>query len=283
MIGKLLLFSAGVGIGYAVWRILRAADKADALERQPLQEPTHPDPKQRITWSTLDKDQTVRESAEVLLAQARRYDPKITLDELAGARLAASEYASGSFTELAAIVDSELNRAKRQGKSLFESLTHSGTFSGTFGRQAANKRPASTRRDPRLRHLMAARAVLSGRARGVSRGAVRFFDPKEMDRLHNTYVRWLKSDPKGKKPLVVSCDALSLLEAWSFDLGRNPTTSNRCPPNRAKRGKGTLAWVGPIAGVNPWHLMLMKPLPSGKLHTRWFQAAKQAILRARKS
>lgn len=311
-----VILGAGVGAGYAVWRLWpRAKEEApppprgpaviieerkapkpatpmsepkqpgpamliSQLEPQPgpampVAEPQAPNLNQRITRSTVDAEMTVRETPDELLAQARRYDPQITLDELTAARLVASEHGSGSFAELTAIIDSELNRAERKGHSLFQSLT----YRGTFGRQGgAAKRPASTRQDPRMRHVMAARAVLSGNARGISRGATLFFNPEQMELQARAYKRWLQSGKQGKKPLVVSCDALTLLEAWCFDLGHDPATGNRCPPNRGHRGKNTLAWVGPIDGIDPWRLMLMKPMALGEEHTRAYQAARQVIL-----
>ena len=66
--------------------------------------------------------------------------------------------------------------------------------------------------------------------------------------------------------------------AGSFDLGRG-STGNRCPPNRSKRGRHTLVWVGPIPGVDALRLFLMKPLPIGAMHTRHYEAARD-LLRA---
>ena len=239
---------------------------------EPLREPAHPRARVAINRSRHDANGTVEQSPAELLEQARRFDPIVTLDELTGARLAASEHANGTFTELTCIVDSELERAQRRRLSLFQSLTHR----GTFGKQGSD-RPASTRRDPQIRHLLAARAVLSGRARGISLGSVRFFDPEAMQRMHAKYRKWVNGGRQGEKPAIVSCDALTLLEAWSFDYGRQG--ANRCPPDRTKSGRDTLAWVGPIPGVDPLRLMLMKPMPIGERHTRQYQAAR-ALLRA---
>lgn len=239
---------------------------------EPLREPAHPRAHVVINRSRHDANGTVEQSAGELLEQAHRFDPVVTLDELTGARLAASEHASGTFAELACIVDSELNRAKKRGLSLFQSLTHR----GTFGKQGRERR-ASTRRDPQIRHVLAARAVLSGSARGISLGSVRFFDPVAMQRMHAQYRQWVDGGRQGEQPAIVSCDALTLLEAWSFDFGRQG--ASRCPPDRTKSGRDTLAWVGPIPGVDPLRLLLMKPMPIGPEHTRQYQAAR-AILRA---
>ena len=260
-------------IGYALTSNRREQDSPSPETpeaSQPLAESAHPLARKRINRSRVDEHGTVIESPSELLRQARRYDERITLAELTGARLAASEHASGSFVELACIVDAELNRAERKGRSLHTSLT----YNDTFGKQG-RKRPASTRRDPRYRHALAARAVTSGDARGISRGATRFFDPLAMERMHRKYKRWLASDRKGKRPSVVSCDALTLLEAWRFDLGRKG--KNRCPPDRTKYGRHTLAWVGDIPGVDPGRLLLMTPMPAGNEHMRQYASAREML------
>jgi hypothetical protein len=239
--------------------------------KTPLPQPKHPKLRQRINRSS--ETATVRESPPSLLVQALRFDPRTTLDELTGARLAASEHGSGSFTELACIVDSELNRAKRRGKSLFDSLTHN----GTFGSQGLTRR-ASTKRDPLMRHLLAARAVLSGPARGVSRGAVQFFDPRDMNRLNARYLAWVAGGRVGKRPSIVTCDALGLLEAWSFAHPPKDKEGPRCPVDRSRMGSYTLAWVGPIPGVNPWRLMLMERMKPGPKHTRRYEAAREFLM-----
>lgn len=203
---------------------------------------------------------TIIQSPTELLEQARRYDPAITLDELTGARLAASEHGSGSFTELCCIVDAELNRAKRKGKSLYKSLT----YKNTFGKQGKTRR-ASTRRDPRMRHLLAARAVLSGKARGISQEATRFYDPRVQ---LSAYKRWRagKSDRRHCHPLVI-------LERWSFDL---PWAKKPCRLNRHKPGSHPQEWIGPIAGVDPVRLMLMRPATAE--HKEQYEAARKVIL-----
>ena len=143
--------------------------------------PPRPKPKRphrdlgpHVNRSSVDVAGSVRQSLETLLGQARKFDPDVTADELAAARLIASEYASGTETEWAAIVDAELNRAERAGRSLMRSLTGK---AGRFGKQGSSPpRPASTRRDPRRAHLAVAIAVVrGGEMRGVSRGATRFF------------------------------------------------------------------------------------------------------------
>ena len=226
-----------------------------------LPEPRHPTPRQRINRSTTDEAMTVRESPTELLRQARRFDPNVTLDELTGARLAASEHGSGSFTELCCIVDAELNRAERRGKSLYQSLT----YRDTFGKQGRTRR-ASTRRDPRIRHLLAARAVISGKARGISRGATRFYDPKAQHRAHK---RWKsgKSDRRHCPPLVI-------LERWAFDL---PWAKRKgaCKLNRTRPGRHKLQWVGPIAGVDPLRLFLMRPATDQ--HQAFYDVARKLL------
>jgi hypothetical protein len=227
-------------------------------------------PRGRLTRSTVHRG-AVRESPAALLAAARvaARDPSITLDELTGARLAASEYGGGSLVELATIVDAEVNRAEKAGRSLFESLTRG----AGFGRQGqGSKRPASTRLDPEFRHLWAARAVLVGMARGISRGAVAFFNPSVMDKAHAAW-------KSGKGTIPTSCDAMGLLELWSFDRPR--LGDSGCPFDATKVGPNTRAWVGPVEGVDPWRLMLMKPAATGAEHFGAYVAAREVIEKGR--
>lgn len=283
VVWSLIAVGSAIGIGYAVWRYFKhkespppePAKEPEQTPEPPPEQPIKVDLNQRINRSTHDDNGTVQQSAADLLMQAQQFDPTITIEELTGARLAASEHGSGTFEELAAIVDAELNRAKGKGVSLFVSLTHR----STFGRQN-DDRPASTRRDPQMRHLLAARAVLSGKARGIARGATRFFDPVAMERMNQRYKQWVENGRKGKQPPIVSCDALGVLEAWSFDLAKNPETGNRCPPDREHKGKDTMAWVGEIKGIDPLRLMLMAPAPLGDEHTRRYAAARARIRKA---
>lgn len=282
---------AAAGIGYALTRYLRnspAAKSSAESDVEPsttpsgtstnepaphpsaaMQEPALVDGNKRINRSQ-HVDGKVVQSPDELLAQARQYAPSITLDELTGARLIASEHDSATATEASCIVDSEANRAKRRGRSLFDSLTRGHGF-GKQGRE----RPASTRLDPTLRQLWLVRQVLFGPTRGISRGAVRFFDPVSMWRMNYRYRRWLENGRIGKKPAIVSCNGWTLLEAWSFDYGKQG--KSRCPPDRTKTGPNTLAWVGPIAGVDATRLLLMKPMPLGAKHTEMYEAARKLL------
>jgi len=224
----------------------------------------------RVTRSTTDAHLRVVESPASLLARARRLYPELTLDEYTAARLASSEHASGSFAELSAIIDAEANRAARRGLSIFDHLT--GKAGGTYGRQGRTKvgnRLASTRRDPREIHVKAAMSVLrGGRMRGVSQGAEQFFDPRTQLRLWSA----------GR-----SCHPLVILRRWAFDYpfarsgGRDSRGRQICPLVTDRPGSRTLAWVGPIAGIDALELMLFRPLALGDEHTRRYRAARQLI------
>lgn len=280
----IIVTGAVAGAGYAVARYIRngrkptggegnafpAADQYDG-PTVPLPEPDHAHARTLINHSDETAGDVVQ-SPDELLAQARKHIPDMTLDELTGARLAASEHGSGNATELACIIDSEQNRAARRGQSLYASLTRG----HGFGKQG-KKRPASTRRDPAIRHFLISRTVTSGDARGISREAIRFYDPYILNRQNGKYRRWLARGRVGDKPAIVSCDALTLLEAWSFDYGKKG--GNRCPPDRSRPGRHPLAWVGPIPGVDPIRLFLMKPMPIGPEHQRIYEAARDVLRR----
>lgn len=207
----------------------------------------------------------------VLLALAQKAEPGITADVYAAARLVASEHGNGTPAEMACIVDAELNRARRRGQSLTRHVTGG---SGAFGPQG-EKRPASTRLAPTWRHVAVARGVLGGELRGVALGAERFFNPRQQDASFRLY-------KSGKSKHVHTCSALGLLRAWAFDL-RPCKPGRRCcddgNPPIDNPGRNTEAWVGEIAGVDAYRLMLMEPRPLGDDHTAAFEAARNIILR----
>ena len=214
----------------------------------------------RVTISTTDASKTVQQSPAELLQVARRRYPKLSLDEYTAARLAASEHFRGSFAELCAIIDAELNRALARHRSLFEHLT----WRGTFGRQGRH-RVASTRLDPWDIHVAAALGVLrTGAQRGISHGAVRFFDPRTQ--------LWGALRGKWCHPLVV-------LERWSFDLPwlRVGGKRKRCTLDRSKPGPSPQAWVGEIEGIDSLDLMLMRAASLGDDHQRRYEAARTLI------
>lgn len=207
--------------------------------------------------------------ASVLLAQARKVDPTITLDELTVSRLIASE-SNGSLQEQACIGDAELNRAERKGRSVTTHLTGGTNVYGAQG----GIRPAATRQHSTRRHLAIARAVMHGDSRGISRGAERFFSPRVQDRLHAKYKAGLTP---GR---VHSCRAQGTLRAWSFDLPE--CEPYRCcgdgmPPKDAAPGPRPDAWVGDIPGVDAYEQMFMKPSSYGDEHDASFAAASEII------
>lgn len=237
-------------------------------------QPAHPPLGRRLTTSVGRLDGTVSLSDGELLAQARQVAPGITLDELAAARLIASERGDvGTTVEWCCIVDAELNRADRAGRSLYQSLTRG----KGFGRQGP-ARPASTRQDGYEGHLAAARAVFSGEARGIARGAVRFFDPADANAAAGRYQAWLK-DPAHHAAVPRACDALTLLRRWSFGLPFKPGTCELV--DKVGADNELQSWVGPIFGVNPWRLMLFKPAAvADAAHADAYEQARQLIERA---
>lgn len=213
--------------------------------------PARPPLGRRLTRSTARPDGSVSPSDDELLAAARLIISGITLDELAAARLIASERGTmGTTAEWCCIVDAELNRAQRAGMTLYRSLTRG----AGFGRQGLAKRPASTRQDGYEGHLAAARAVLGGEARGIARGAVRFFDAVDANAAH---AAWRKDPAHHAR----ACDALTLLKRWSFGLAfRTPDTCELA--DKVGADNELQRWVGDIAGVNASRVLLFAPATS---------------------
>lgn len=213
----------------------------------------------RVSRSTVSGSR-VLERPEELLEQARAHDDGLlSLDEYTAARIAASEVGRG-VVMAAAVVDVMRNRGR--------DLTAIATRGHGYGRQGT-RRPVSTALDPGPRHIGVATAVLDGPLRGIARGATHFFAPATQTRLHE---RWVS----GQSHRVHSCDGPSLLEAWAYDY---PPLEGRlrCPFNRAVPGPHPLEWVGPIPGVNPNKLLLMRPSHIGDEHRRRYEAARAAI------
>jgi len=169
--------------------------------------------------------------------------PGLTRDAYALSRVINSEHGSGTPTEMCCIGDADANKAARQRRSIFDHVT-AGT--GQYGHQGEDKRPVSTARAPGPRHVVAALAVLAGPQpfgmRGIARGAERYFDVKAQ-------AASAASSPE------THCPPLVILERWTYSL---PWGSERCTLG-TKRGGDQQEWVGPIPGVDPYVLMLMRP------------------------
>jgi hypothetical protein len=227
------------------------------------------------------------QDARVLIAEARARFPArtISVEQMTAARLIASEHGSGNASTQACIVDAELNRAARRGLSLLSHLTGATGIYGRQGNHGGVRRPAATRQNPTLRHLEIAQAVLDGDARGISRGAERFFDPRVQNGTHRRYKAARLAGEKAR--IIASCSALGTLKAWSYDLPE--CEPSRCctdlddmagfgkPPADGKRGRSPDAWVGHIAGVDPTRLALMKPSKYGAAHDRAYNELKAII------
>lgn len=249
----------------------RSHGKASPKPPQPVRTPRpRPRPGRYITSSTRDRAKTVRETPAELLSQARtRTGLDITLDELTAARLIASELSQGTPEEMAAMVDAELNRAEAKGRTLTAHLTSAGTYGKQGGRHGrGKKRPASTAHDPTHKHLDIARRVIGGELRGIALGAVRFFDPVSQYAAHK---RWLtgKSDRRHCHPAVI-------LRRWTHDLPWN----RQGPPCALhdKPGRQLQEWVGPIDGINPLRVMLLRPARPGDEHQQRYEQARRLIL-----
>ncbi len=257
------------GLGLAgAWIARRRRPTIDEDRAEPAPAPT-PSPSYgpRLTVSRMDRAGNVLEPPAELLAQARKRFPTLTLTEYTAARLAMSEWGRGPDVALQCIIDAELNRAEARGISLTEHLTSA----NTYGRQGAKKglgrkRKAATSADPYLRHLAAARAVLAGGARGISQGARIFFDPvTQMDQ----HKKWLAGETDRRH-----CPPEVILARWSYNLDWNHQAGH-CHLKKSRHSRPTLEWVGPIDGIDPLRLMLLRPATE---HHREQYVAARALL-----
>ena len=214
----------------------------------------------RVSRSVVNDAGDVAPLPAALLAQCHALVPSATADDYALARVIASELGNGALAEQCCIADADVNRATRAGKTL---LVHIAPR-GVFGRQGSGGRVVASSQDPTVAHVLIAQAVRAGSAKGIALDAVVYFDP---------WVQW-DQHKAGKKYLAPD----DVLTKWSF----NRTASN-C---RFERGRYTCAlsapatsglqeWVGPIAGVRPTRLMLLRPKTAA--HATNTQAARDVI------
>ena len=203
----------------------------------------------KVSRSHLEGRDVVEKPAS-LLAQARTWDggtfSDLSQDEYTLARIVASEHSSGTPQELACIGDADLNRAARRKKSVTQYALGS---AGSYGRQGGGKRSISTARDPSPRHVRVAMALTRGLfgapARGISRGATRYFDPRAQFAGH---ARWKRGEA------LRHCPPLVILRRWTYDL---PYVDKDCSLG-SRRGGDQQQWVGAIDGVDAFRLMLFR-------------------------
>jgi hypothetical protein len=191
----------------------------------------------------------------------------LTSEEYTLARVIASEHSRGSSAELCSIGDAVINGARASGRALVDHVTGGSQSFGSQGTAGApgRNRPVSSARSPGPRHIKAALALLRGRvwgladppARGVARGARRFFDPKSQLASHRS------GDSRHCHPLVI-------LERWTFDLD----WVGPCKLGPI-RGTAQEEWVGPIPGVDAYELMLFRP--AGRQQSALYLAARRLI------
>lgn len=186
------------------------------------------------------------------LEEARELVRDLTPDEYALARVINSEADSRPTIEQACIADATVNDARARGKGLFAYIT-GGT--GAFGEQGGVHKQSSAR-PPGPRHVEVALCTVRTRATvlpfvappfaGIAKGARQYLNPRVQDVLN-------KRDGSS-----TACPPLAILESWTYSRKIVSREDNGCQL-ATKRGGGQLEWVGPIAGVDPWNLMLMRP------------------------
>lgn len=86
-------------------------------------------------------------------------------------------------------------------------------------------------------------------ARGVARGATRYFDPRTQHAL------WMKGDPKYRS-------AESILESWTYNkpvVRRTTDAQGRTLAELGAPRAGGEEWIGYVAGIDAYELMLFRP------------------------
>lgn len=221
----------------------------------------------RLSRSEVGADDNVVQSPASLLEQARRIAGDVSLDRYSLARIMASEFGKGHPEELLAIGDADLNRAKAQGRSVFDHCT-GGT--GRYGRQGG-KRPVATSQDPYVRQLRAANLLLdtSAGARGIARTATMYFDPKTQLAL------WERGS--AAHPLVI-LDRWTYARAWKGSIRRDDKGRQiRELGDVGTSGDPQREWIGNVDGIRGWWLMLFRVRTSVESQRRNYEAARALI------
>lgn len=167
---------------------------------------------------------------------------ELTLDELTLATVINSEDGNAPPGTLCALADATLTRAGAR------SVYQAATAGKGFGRQGGG-RPMSTAREPSLRHLRLAVALLRGELpRGYARGATQW--------LH-----WRTQDRMAVAKPAANCPARVVVERWCWacDWARKDARGNRIGCALGPHRRAALEWVGPVAGVDHNRLLLFRP------------------------
>lgn len=227
------------------------------------------DKRRRLTSSSRTDGVVDQAPADLLVAaRAALGDDELHLETYTLARVIASEEFTATPEEWACLGDADLNRAARRGLSVFDHVTGK---TGLYGEQRGARKVASSR-DPAEVHVVVARALLSGEARGIARGAYRYFDPAAQLAV------WRRREGAAKPapPLVV-------LERWCYDKAFVRGTDQELVGGNERRpwlsgvGDDLEEWVGPIAGVDAYNLMLFRKADAGADHNRRYLEARQVI------
>lgn len=188
--------------------------------------------------------ETIRAKAEAWLAQnypqvLAQIGGRLALDVYTFARYMHSEVGSGTVEERVAVGEAAVNQARSSSRTIYQMLTPTGYYGPIHAPRAwceahgyscssttndavccaPYKRWASTARDPSIMSLLLASLVVSGGSGDFAEGAVTQWGP----------------------------------EAWIKD-GQTKLTS--FVKNIAASSK--YYWVGPLAGIDPWHTFLVR-------------------------
>lgn len=205
----------------------------------------------RLSRSTVDGVGVVAETPTALVAQAALRGYPTTVEEYSLARVLASEYGNGPAMALLCLADAEVNRARAAGRTVVAEVTAGSERYGSQGTPAGGgrRRPNSTRLDPHVRHLRAARLVLGGPARGIALGARRYLSPRAQHAL------WSRGDASHYSPLVV-------LDRWVWERRVVREFRDEHGRRMAELGpEGPGPGEEPVfpCGVDPWVQLFFRP------------------------
>ena len=204
--------------------------------------------------------------ADLLEAARERY-PDLTGDQYALARMLSAEgyhgAAAGWPAAMVAMAASMINAAGPRGAGdLLRASTYGRPLDGHYGEQIGRR--ASTAKDPKPEHVLAAR--VAARERALARSARTFFDPY-------TQAAGVQAGRQIKTPERI-------IRAWHGFVDEDPDATAR---DREKYRGYTLAFIGrnAIPSLDPYFLMLLRHEPSDAVRRLAMEEALDVVRRGR--
>lgn len=180
------------------------------------------------------------------------HDRKLSLDAYSIARNVRSEAGSGSVPEKVAMALAAIDRARADKSTISKVTMKNGE---AYARQSGVNPAVATSKDPTWEEIVIAELALLGTFGDYTHGATHYFSPNSMDGLH-------RREPSRYK------DRFGTYATWTSGWGST---------------REGMAWVGPIAGIDPNEQFLMKRVLKSDPYWKQQYDAGLAMLKSRRA